>query len=134
MHVDIFNLCPQGLGFCGSWLQRLPSSGPHFSLPRLQVRDQSQIVRDACAAQAAAQLLRGPEGEMNLGAGDLLNASAGAGAQKNGMLPSLHHRMRVQCLTSQQDNLQSVAHESGDLCSHMRVRVQEAGKGILPRF
>jgi hypothetical protein len=42
--------------------------------------------------------------------------------------------MRVQCLTSQQDNLQSVAHESGDLCSHMRVRVQEAGKGILPRF
>jgi hypothetical protein len=85
MHVDIFNLCPQGLGFCGSWLQRLPSSGPHFSLPRLQVRDQSQIVRDACAAQAAAQLLRGPEGEMNQGAGDLLNASAGAGAQKNGM-------------------------------------------------
>jgi hypothetical protein len=49
-------------------------------------------------------------------------------------MPSLHHRMRVQCLTSQQDNLQSVAHESGDLCSHMRVRVQEAGKGILPRF
>lgn len=85
MHVDIFNLCPQGLGFCGSWLQRLPSSGPHFSLPRLQVRDQSQIVRDACAAQAAAQLLRGPEGDMNLGAGCLLDVCAGAGAQKNGM-------------------------------------------------
>lgn len=57
---------------------------PYF-LPRLQVRDQSQMVRDVCAAQAAAQLLKGAEGEMNLGAGDVLNASAGAGAQKNGM-------------------------------------------------
>jgi hypothetical protein len=84
-HVDIFTLRPKGLGFCRSLLQRLPSSASHVSLPRRQVRDQSQIVRDACAAQAAAQLLRGPEGDMNLGAGCLLDVCAGAGAQKNGM-------------------------------------------------